>query len=123
MATSIPVGEGKPKAPAMSFKVNTSSNGTVVSADVKVQMWNGTAYEDATVESVPLLKSFMKDIFLSAEKSDNSSSLRADCSWAADGSAALTCTPTNSFTFTGLKNPGIFYNAFDMTIHFGMFGN
>jgi hypothetical protein len=123
LATSIPVRDGKPQAPALSFKVNTNSEGVVQSADVKVQLWNGTAYEDATNEAVPLLKAFMKDIFLSGEKADNSATLRADCEWAADGSPALTCTPTESFTFTGLKNLGMFYHAFDMTIHFGMFGN
>ncbi len=123
LATSIPVREGRPQAPALSFKVNTDSNGVVVNADVKVQFWNGTAYENATSEAVPLLKGFMKDIFLSGEKHDNSAMLRADCEWASDGSAALTCTPEGSFSFTGLKNLGMFYNAFDMTIHFGMFGN
>jgi hypothetical protein len=123
LASSIPVRDGRPQAPALSFKVNTNSEGVVQSADVKVQFWNGNAYENATNEAVSLLKGFMKDIFLSAEKLDNSSTLRADCAWAADGSATLTCTPEGSFTFTGLKNVGMFYHLFDLTMAFSIFGN
>lgn len=122
LASSIPVRDGKPQAPALSAQVNVDGNNVVTSVNVKVMMWNGTAYTQMAGDAVPLLKALVKDVQWSSERTGSGNTeIRESCTWAADGTAELLCTPTKSYTWDNQRNSSASYRVFGMTIHFGAF--